>query len=195
MSEKKYGDKIPEDGRLLNEAIKYAVDQHAGQVRKGTDVPYITHPLEVLTILNAMQANPTTMMAGVLHDTVEDTGATIDDLRNRFGDAVAALVAGHSEDKSKTWDERKALAIAELAEAPYELKCVVLADKRSNIRNMARDYAELGDALWERFNAPREKQAWYYAGAIDALKEMQTHKETRAAYEEFCALVREVFRE
>ena len=89
----------------LNEAIVFATERHAGQVRKGSGKPYIVHPLEVLTILTDMEAGADVLIAGVLHDTVEDTGTTIEEIRSRFGDAVADLVAGCSEDKSKSWEE------------------------------------------------------------------------------------------
>ncbi len=178
---------------LLNKAILFAVDKHAGQVRKGTDLPYIVHPLEVMTILGAMHVDTEVMAAGVLHDTVEDTGATVDDIKASFGDRVAELVQGHTEDKSKSWEERKKEALDELRDAPFDLKCLVIADKLSNMRAIARDYRQIGDKVWERFSRPKDKQAWYYAEGVKALESMQDNENTAEFYEEFKELYEEVF--
>lgn len=178
---------------LLNKAIIFAVEEHAGQVRKGTDLPYIVHPLEVMTILGAMHVDAEVMAAGVLHDTVEDTGATIDDIKANFGDRVAELVQGHTEDKSKSWEERKKEALEELRDAPFDLKCLVMADKLSNMRAIARDYRQIGDKVWERFSRPKDKQAWYYAGGVKALESMQENENTAEFYEEFKGLYEEAF--
>lgn len=123
------------DNKLLNEAIMYATRMHKKTVRKGTDMPYIVHPLEVMHILELMHADKQLMAAGVLHDTVEDTKATIEDIEKRFGKDVAELVAAHTEkDKSKPWKERKTEALDHLYDAPERVKMLVLADKLANIR-------------------------------------------------------------
>ena len=184
---------LPEENEMLDRAVHFVVDKHAGQFRKGTTIPYIVHPLEVMTILNAMRAGTGLMIAGLLHDTVEDTDVSIDEIKTMFGDYVAGLVAGHTEDKSKSWRERKDTAIRELAEAGYDLKRIIMADKLSNMRNIARDYSELGEKLWERFNASKEDQSWYYSASIDALDGMQHIKETRNAYWELNSLFKDVF--
>lgn len=182
-----------EDNALLNKAIIYAVEKHSGQLRKGTVIPYIVHPMEVMAILNEMRAGMTVMIAGVLHDTVEDTSATIDDIIREFGEDVADLVGNHTEDKSKTWFQRKSLGLKELAEGSFQLKCLVLADKLSNVRNMARDYRLEGEEYWDRFNAPKEKQAWYYRGAVKALEELKDGEYTSTRYAEFKSIVEETF--
>ena len=102
---------------LLEKAIHFSTTKHAGQLRKGTTVPYIVHPLETMNILRTMNADTNLLIAGLLHDTVEDTDTTAEEIAEVFGTDVAALVNGHSEDKSKTWKERKTHAIKELAEA------------------------------------------------------------------------------
>lgn len=191
MAEKK--EDVNGKAALLNNAIKFAVEKHAGQVRKGTDLPYIVHPLEVMTILGAMRADAEVMATGVLHDTVEDTDATIDDIKANFGDRVAELVQGHTEDKSKSWEERKKEALEELRNAPFDLKCLVMADKLSNMRAIARDYRQIGDKVWERFNRPKEKQAWYYAEGVNALESMQDNENTKEFYEELNSLYKDVF--
>ena len=177
----------------LNQAILFATERHAGQLRKGTTLPYILHPLETLQILSEMQADINVQIAGVLHDVLEDTDTTTEELSALFGDDVAALVSHHSEDKRKSWAERKTAAIAAAKAADERVKMLILADKLSNLRAIARDYAALGDDLWKRFNAPKEKQAWYYSGMLDALADLQDYTETASAYWELTERYKDVF--
>lgn len=179
--------------RLLNEAIEFAIEKHAGQLRKGTARPYITHPLEVVQILETMGVDEVLLMAGVLHDTLEDTDATEEEVRALFGEDVAELVCGHTEDKSKSWKERKQHAIEEVQLADFSMKMLVLADKLSNLRDMSRDYREVGEVLWKRFRAPKERQAWYYHGMQEALAVLGEVPQTKEVYQEMCTLIREVF--
>lgn len=178
---------------LLEQAIRFASKKHAGQVRKGTDTPYIVHPLEVMTILMRMKADTNLMIAGLLHDTVEDTDTTVGEIEELFGQDVADLVSHHSEDKSKSWQERKETAINELKTADLRLKMLIMADKLSNLRSIAADYSEIGDELWDRFNAPVEKQSWYYSSIQDALYDMQDNPNTRDAYWEMVGKYKDVF--
>ena len=177
----------------LNTAIEFATKKHSGQFRKSTAIPYILHPLEVLQILYSMRADTNLMIAGVLHDMVEDTDTSLNEIRELFGNDVAELVASNSEDKSKSWDERKQHTIDELANANQRVKMLIMADKLSNIRSIALDYEKLGDNLWERFNAPKEKQAWYYDGILDAIYDMQFIPECEKAYWEITGLFKDVF--
>lgn len=177
----------------LDKAICFAVEHHAGQLRKGTNIPYITHPLEVMSILMRMNADIDLQIAGVLHDTVEDTDATVEEITELFGADVARLVAHHSENKSLSWLERKSYAISSLKAADRRLKMLVMADKLSNLRSIAADYKELGDELWKRFNAPMEKQSWYYSGVQDALWDIQFYEDTADAYWEMVGLYKDVF--
>ncbi len=149
-----------ENNNRLSEAIIFATERHRGQFRKGTSTPYIVHPMETFQILYSMRADTNLLIAGVLHDTVEDTDTTLDEIIEKFGDDVADLVASNSEDKSKTWQERKEHTIKELANADIRVKMLIMADKVANIRSIAADYANIGNKLWKRFNAPKEKQAW-----------------------------------
>ena len=177
----------------LSLAIKFATEQHSTQYRKGTTLPYIVHPMEVLSILSAMKVDNDLMMAGVLHDTVEDTDATPAMIRDLFGVDVARLVGEHSEDKSKTWKERKEAAYHHTCTASSRVKKLVLADKLSNMRSIHRDYLEHGDVLWERFNAGRDQQAWYYGKMIDALSMLQHDENAKVFYWELVALYKDVF--
>lgn len=178
----------------LHEAIIFAARAHSGQKRKGTDIDYLVHPMEVLQILTAMGTDETLQIAGVLHDTVEDTPVEIDDIKSLFGDDVAALVAAHTEkDKSLPWRERKEAALAELANAPIAVKALVLADKLSNMRSIAADYEKLGDELWTRFNAGKEAISWYYSAGIEALWELEGIEPASPFCWELNALYKDVF--
>lgn len=181
------------DNSRLEKAITFAVDHHAGQFRKGTVRPYIMHPLETMQILNSMNADINLLIAGVLHDTIEDTEATAEGIREVFGDDVAALISANSEDKSKTWDERKKHTIDNLAKASKRVKMLIMADKVSNLRSLAADYSQIGKELWKRFNAPAEKQAWYYGSIQDALYDMQDYPECAPVYWEMVGLYKDIF--
>ena len=109
--------------------------------------------------------------AALLHDTMEDAGVSYEELKKHFGDHVADLVAEESEDKSKTWMERKSRTIEHLRSAGREIKILTLADKLSNIRDTARDYLLEGENIWERFNVKeKDKHAWYYNSMVDLLE-------------------------
>ena len=177
----------------LEQAIRFASQRHSGQVRKGTDIPYIVHPLEVMTILMGMKADTNLLIAGLLHDTVEDTDTSVEEISELFGQDVADLVGHHSEDKSKSWQERKETAIRELETADRRLKMLVMADKLSNLRSLAADYAEIGEKLWERFNAPAEKQSWYYFEMQKALADLQDNPNAHNAYCELAEKYKAVF--
>lgn len=176
----------------LDDAIRFATERHAGQTRKGTNIPYILHPLEVLQILYSMRADTELLIAGVLHDTVEDTDTTLEEICERFGADVADLVASNSEDKSKTWDERKQHTIEMLRGANHRVKQLILADKLSNLRSIAYDYRKVGDKLWERFNAPVAKQVWYYSRIDDALNSLQ-YTDCKDIYWEYVGLFKDLF--
>lgn len=153
----------------IQKAITYATIKHEGQKRKGTDIPYIVHPMEVMQILTELQCTEKVIIAGILHDTLEDTNATPEEIKNLFGADVLAIVQQESEDKSKTWKQRKTTTIEHLKTADSKTKLVCFADKLSNVRSMYRDKLEVGAELWKRFNADKDSIEWYYRGVAAAL--------------------------
>lgn len=184
------------ENELLNNAISFAVEKHKNGLRKGTKMPYIVHPLEVMHNLMLMGADKNLMAAGVLHDTVEDTDATLEEIAAKFGDDVAALVSSHTEkDKSLSWKTRKEIALEHLKHANKREQMLVLADKLSNMRAIARDYVELKEKLWDRFNRGKESQAWYYRSGAASLIKLGEYEDTKALYLEFAELVNKVFGE
>lgn len=148
---------------MVFEAIEFATRAHAGQFRKGTRVPYILHPLRVGTLLIEVDSPDPVVIAGILHDTVEDTPVTLEQVAGRFGARVAALVEAVSEpDKRAPWDSRKRHTVQRLASADADALLIACADKLDNIRSMRRGEERAGPCFWDRFHRPREEQAWYY---------------------------------
>lgn len=176
--------KIRENGNRLHMAIQVAARAHKGQVRKCTNIDYLVHPMEVLEILSELGADTNLKIAGILHDTVEDTDLELSEIRDSFGEDVAELVGKHTEDKSKTWQQRKTEGIQILQQSDRRYKMLILADALSNLRSMDADYQQMGEALWERFKAPVEKQAWYYGAMRDALAPLGENSDTAEHYQE-----------
>ena len=182
---------------LLDRAIVFAVKAHANTERRGKGYPYIIHPLEAVEIVATMTPDQELLAAAALHDTVEDTEVTVEQLRAEFGERVASLVADESDvmpegmTEEASWHQRKQAAIDRLSKASHDAKMVALGDKLSNMRAIARDYDEIGDALWNRFhtNDPKEHE-WHYRGLADALREL----EDTVAYKEFESLINKVFK-
>ena len=187
----------PLDTTLLDRAIVFAVRAHAGTERRGKGFPYIVHPMEAVEIVATMTSDQELLAAAVLHDTVEDTDTTIEQIQAEFGDRVASFVAAESDephqsrDGIENWHARKQAAIDRLARASHDAKIVALGDKLSNMRAIARDYAQQGDALWNLFhtNDPKEHE-WHYRGLAESLREL---KDT-FAYKEFEQLINQVFK-
>jgi myo-inositol-1(or 4)-monophosphatase len=186
----------PIDTDLLDRAIVFAVRAHAGTERRGKGFPYIVHPMEAMAIVSTMTADQELLAAAALHDTVEDTDVTVEDLRAEFGDRVAALVADESDkfeegvSEEASWHTRKQAAIDRLSRASHDAKMVALGDKLSNMRAIARDYAVQGDAFWSLFHVKeRSEHEWHYRGLADALREL----EGTAAFTEFEQLIDQVF--
>ena len=186
----------PLNTELLDRAIVFAVHAHSGTERRGKGYPYIVHPLEAVEIVATMTADQELLAAAALHDTVEDTEVTVEQIRTEFGDRVADLVAAESDEmpagvsEEDSWHSRKRAAIDRLANAARETKIVALGDKLSNMRAIARDYAVQGDAFWNLFHAKDPKDhEWHYRGLAEALREL----DGTFAYKEFEELINQVF--
>ena len=182
----------------IQKAIIYATLKHEGQKRKSTNIPYIVHPMEVMQILTELRCTENVIVAGILHDTLEDTDATPEEIKQLFGADVLSIVQGESEDKSKTWKERKAATIERLKGDNPATKLVCFADKLSNIRSMYRDKLEVGAELWKRFNADKDSIEWYYRGVALALSNPGTDGKMSGAvysklYKEFKKTIDKVF--
>ena len=184
------------DTAVLDRAIIFAVKAHSGTERRGKGYPYIIHPMEAVEIVATMTKDQELLAAAALHDTVEDTGVTVEQIRKEFGDRIAELVAAESDEmpvgvsEEASWHSRKQAAIDRLSHASRDAKIVALGDKLSNMRAIARDYKIMGDALWDIFHAKDPKDhEWHYRGLADALREL----EDTFAFKEFENLINQVF--
>ena len=134
---------------LVEKSIVFAAKAHREQNRKGTDIPYITHPFAVGMLLQKAKCSEEVIAAGILHDTLEDTATYYEDLTENFGVRVADLVVAASEhDKSLPWEERKQHTIDSLKDASREEIQVIVADKLHNLRSIHKDYLANGEIIW-----------------------------------------------
>ena len=186
----------PLDTALLDRAILFAVKAHAGTERRGKGFPYIVHPMEAMEIVATITPDQELLAAAALHDVVEDTEISADEIRREFGDRIANLVVAESDvfeegvSEEDSWHARKQAAIDRLARASHDAKIVAMGDKLSNMRAIARDYAVKGDELWKIFHAKDPKDhEWHYRGLADSLSDL---KDT-FAYKEFVSLIDQVF--
>jgi len=147
----------------IDKAVVFCLKSHNGQCRKGTDIPYAIHPLNVGMILTKFNCPEELIIAGLLHDCIEDTAVSFEDIKREFNERIANLVRDCSEkDKSDTWTNRKRHTIEHLKTASDDACIVSCADKQHNLISLINDYKANGESLWRRFNASKEDQVWYY---------------------------------
>lgn len=181
---------------LIEKALIFATEAHSGQLRKDGRTQFILHPAEVASIAATLTDKETVVAACILHDTVEDTDTTIEEIEREFGSDVAAIVAGDTEDepddmpRSESWYTRKEQSLKNLMNSSRDVKILWLSDKLSNMRSFYRMYRAEGDDMWRHFNQPDKKvQEWYYRSIADLLSELNR----TAAYQEYLQLLNNVF--
>ncbi len=183
---------------LVQEAVIYATEKHAGQTRKIFHTPYISHPLEVAQIVSTLTDDKEAIAAGVLHDIAEDTDGTLEDIRQRFGARVARLVEAETEEKHRSirpeesWKQRKDDTIARLkATKDIDVKRLALADKLSNMRSLSKAFAEMGASVFDEFHQKDSKlHRWYFTAVAEAVA---NELGETPAYEEFVRLIGNVW--
>lgn len=157
-------------------AIHTAMKAHEHQKRKLDNDLYAAHPLEVGVLLAKAGLSDEVICAGILHDTVEDTHVTLEDIETQFGPIVTMYVSYCSEaDKSLSWLDRKKNYIERIKDAPIDVLFIVCADKLTNIKSIYRHQDDLGDALWDKFNAGYDLQKWYYYSMLQSLASISYH--------------------
>ena len=161
----------------VDQALHYAVLIHAGQQRKGTDIPYLAHILGVASIALEYGANEDEVIGALLHDAGEDAGGRgrIEDIRHRFGDAVADIVDGCTDAvvvPKPEWRKRKEDYIAHILTASPSVRLVSASDKLHNARAILRDYRKHGEKLWSRFAGGKEGSLWYYRSLVKAFSQV-----------------------
>ena len=181
---------------IIEKAAAFALCAHQGQVRKQTDTPYIMHPLEAAVTAQALTDDHEIIAAAVLHDVIEDSDCTKEELVEEFGERIAFIVNEVSENKmahlpsEETWKQRKQEAVCRLKVSGLPVKTVVLCDKLSNIRAMHRDFRKIGDELWLRFSQKdKSMHEWYCKAVLSELGEFSQTPE----YKELRDLISEVF--
>ena len=184
------------DSELLDRAIVFAVKAHHNTERRGKGFPYIVHPMEAVEIVATITSDQELLAAAALHDTIEDTDVTVEQLRAEFGERIASLVHAESDQftegvsEEDSWHDRKQAAIDRLAAASHDAKIVAMGDKLSNMRAIWRDYQQQGDRLWQIFHVKdKASHEWHYRGLAASLAELSD----TFAYQEFVRLVDEVF--
>lgn len=159
----------------FQDALAFAAQLHAGQTRKGTDIPYVAHLLGVTSLVLQHGGDEDHAIAALLHDAAEDQGGreTLEDIRLRFGDRVARIVEGCTDSwttPKPPWRQRKEAYVAHVYGAPGEELLVSASDKLHNVRAILGDYRTLGEAVWERFSGGKEGTMWYYRALADAFR-------------------------
>ncbi len=154
----------------LDIAIEFAAKAHQNQKRKGTDIPYISHPFGVAIILHHAKCKEDIIIAGLLHDTLEDTAITEEEIRNQFGEEILRLVLGATEpDKNASWEVRKHHTLEYLKSADLAIRQLSCADKLHNLRSIRRDVMLFGNKIWDKFKRGYEEQKWYYTSLVESL--------------------------
>jgi (p)ppGpp synthase/HD superfamily hydrolase len=157
----------------FDEALRLAHDLHRAQVRKGKNIPYISHLLAVSALVIEHGGTEDQAIAALLHDGPEDQGgaSTLDIIRTRFGNAVADIVADCTDawaEPKPPWKERKVAYVASLAHKPASSLLVSAADKAHNARAIVEDLRLEGAETFARFNGGRDGTLWYYNALSDA---------------------------
>ena len=160
-------------------AALYAIELHRTQTRKATSIPYVSHLFAVCGLVLEDGGNEDEAIAALLHDGPEDQGgsAVLEDIRARFGETVAVMVAALSDampaagEEKPPWRTRKEAYLSHLESAPASVLRVSLADKLHNARSILVDMGFDGEAVWERFNAGRAEQAWYYGRLLGIFRD------------------------
>jgi (p)ppGpp synthase/HD superfamily hydrolase len=180
---------------LVDRAIGFAARAHQGQHRKIGDVPYIAHPVAVAMILQRMGCDETIVAAGLLHDTVEDTSVTLEQIRHQFGDEVASIVAGCTElpKRKNKWETRKRHMIATLRDAPLAVKLVSAADKYHNLSHTLYNERISGPNVWRSFGRGKQQQAWYYRSVLESLLANVEHPERYPIFGMLAEIMNELF--
>lgn len=183
---------------LFEDAVIYATQKHNGKVRKVSGIPAILHSMEVAYIISTITGDMEVMVAGILHEIVEDTDGTLEEIRAQFGDRIARLVDSETEprfegmDKVLTWKMRKEESIKKLKSlGDRDVEILWLADKLSNIRSLAGAYSEQGDQLWQSFNQKDpQMHLWYYKTIAEVL---EMHLNRTAAFKEYIKHLNSIF--
>ncbi|WLR49431.1 HD domain-containing protein [Halobacillus litoralis] len=178
---------------MIEKAKAFAAKAHQGQKRKNSSEDYVVHPIRVAEILEHAGFREKVICAGYLHDVVEDTPYTLQDIEREFGLDVRDLVAAHTEDKSKSWQERKQHTIDTVREGSFELKALIIADKLDNLRSLQSDIKTYGNEVWKNFNAGADAQKWYNQSIVEVMTNRLNSSDVPNYFDEYIQLVKQTF--
>jgi (p)ppGpp synthase/HD superfamily hydrolase len=174
----------PHLGPRLQRAFRYAAEKHAGQTRKQSAVPYISHLMAVAALVLEAGGDEDMAIAALLHDVVEDCGGMprLREVRKQFGRRVANIVEGCTDsfgEPKREWMERKKDYLREVKRADAETRLVSASDKLHNVRTILADYRQHGEAIWTRFAGKKEGTLWYYRALSDEYQRRSPNRNTR----------------
>jgi guanosine-3',5'-bis(diphosphate) 3'-pyrophosphohydrolase len=158
---------------LVRAALEKARAAHAGQVRNGSGgMPYVEHPVTVAALLDEHGYGEEALAAALLHDVVEDSETTLDELHALFGDEVAGVVGALTDDESiESYRERKAEHRERVAAAPSDAHAIYGADKLTNVKTLRNAYEAEGDAVRDEFKVPVELKTEIWEADYELLRE------------------------
>jgi (p)ppGpp synthase/HD superfamily hydrolase len=160
---------------LVEKAALIAFVGHAGQVRKDGGSPYVVHPYMAALKLAAHGFEDRVLAAALVHDVLEDTQVTPEQLEQLLGRDVVDIVRSLTEDKALPWETRKERYIEAIRVASDEVKAVSTADKIHNLESLFAAYALQGPEIWKVFNRGREQKCWFERALLKTLQETWTH--------------------
>lgn len=181
---KRAAPKPPRLGPRLQKAFRYAADQHEGQTRKQTAVPYLSHLMAVTSLVLEAGGDEDLAIAALLHDVVEDCGGMprLREVRKLFGPRVAKIVQGCTDsfsDPKLPWIVRKSEYLQRLQHEDADTRLVSATDKLHNVRTVIADYRKDGESIWKRFSGGREGTLWYYRALNDEFQRSRGNRITR----------------
>jgi (p)ppGpp synthase/HD superfamily hydrolase len=162
----------------FEEALVFATQLHARQIRKGSQTPYVAHLLGVTALVLENGGDEDTAIAALLHDAVEDQGGlkTLNEIRKRFGARVAEIVEACSDTftfPKPPWRKRKQAYLDHLPHTTSEARLVSLADKLHNARSILRDLSQDGELVWNKFNGGKQGTLWYYHSLVEIFQQLE----------------------
>jgi len=178
----------------FTQALIYATNLHANQVRKGSGVPYVAHLLGVASLVLEYGADEDQAIAALLHDAIEDQGGAVtrEEIRQRFGEQVTAIVDGCTDSEiipKLPWRQRKERYIAHISSADTSVLLVSVADKLYNAQSILKDYLLVGEDIWERFQGKKAGTLWYYRSLVTAFNQAEVNESIRFLVAELAQVV------
>lgn len=152
-------------------AISFANQAHKFQLRKGTNIPYVVHPIQVMHLVASCDGTEEMQIAALLHDVLEDTQVSENEILTNFGESILSMIQDLTEpklqeDKSLSWKKRKIHTLENLKIIPRNTLCIALCDKFDNLASIQREKWFEGNKIWKRFNADLQDQKWYYESLV-----------------------------